>query len=54
MYCLTIVSISDSLPSIVVDIHKFSANSLHSTDVLEIAYTCYNLEKFDSLQISKI
>ena len=33
MYCQIIVSISDSHPAAVVDIHKFSANSLHSTDV---------------------
>ena len=40
LYCQTIVSIIASLPDAVIDIHKFNANSLHSTDVSKIAYTC--------------
>ena len=40
LYCQTIVSISDSLPDAVINIHKFNANSLHSTDVSKLAYTC--------------
>ena len=51
LYCQFVVSISDSLPTEVVDIHKFNANSLLSADVTEIAYICYNLENLLSSHI---
>ena len=44
LYRQTMVSISDSLPAAAVDIHKFSANTLHSAGVSKITYTYYNLE----------
>ena len=51
LYCQTIISISDSLPTGVVDIHKFSVNSLLSADDSKITYICYNLGKLSSSHI---
>ena len=42
--CQIIVSIPDSLLAGALICIKFRANSLHSADVSQIAYTCYNLE----------
>ena len=47
LYCQTVVSISESLPTAAVDIHEFSAHSLHSSNASKIACACYNLEKIN-------
>ena len=38
LYRRTFVSISNSLPAAEVGIHKFSADSLHTTGISKIAY----------------